>query len=160
MAHCIMLGSNKISTTFRGSLNVSRLIIAYIPLTILTPFYSYYKAVSQHQEKPFPNATITQTACHYPQDIVFRFFMLTLSSMLALIFFMLFKWISKVAADSGFPKRISSFLYKMSMFSIVLFGITIGTIDERGTGPLHGPCAVGFFLILIWSIIEMTIYLT
>lgn len=48
----------------------------------------------------------------------------------------------------------------MSMFSILLYGVTIGTIDEKGTGPLHSPCAVGFFVILIWSIVDMTLYLT
>jgi len=42
----------------------------------------------------------------------------------------------------------------------LLYGITIGTIDEKGTGPLHGPCAVAFFVILIIAIIQVTIYLT
>jgi hypothetical protein len=46
------------------------------------------------------------------------------------------------------------------MFSIVLYGITIGTIDGRSTGPLHTPCAVAFFLILIWSVLAVTYYLT
>ena len=144
----------------KGKLNVGEIILVYIPLIILTPFYSYYKAVSQHQEKPFPAATITQTACHYPQDIVFRYFMLIASSLLALIFFMMFRWAQSVANDVGFPKQVNNTLYYFSLFSIVLYGITIGTIDEKGTGPLHSPCAVGFFLILIWSIINMTLYLT
>lgn len=143
-----------------GKLNVGELLVVYLPIMILTPFYSYYKAVSQHQEKPFPAATITQTACHYPQDIAVRYFMLIASSILALIYFMLFKWVSSVAKDAKFYKPISSTLYKFSLFSILLFGITLGTIDEKGTGPLHSPCAVGFFLILIWAIVDMTLYLT
>jgi len=145
---------------FRGALNVRYLILVYIPIAILTPFYSYYKAVSQKQEKPFPHATITQTACHYPQDIAFRYFMLIGSSILALIFFMMFRWVENVAKSVGFPKPISNLLYKVSLFSILLYGITIGTIDEKGTGPLHSPCAVGFFLILILSIMDMTLYMT
>jgi hypothetical protein len=79
--------------SFKGRLNVRELIVVYIPIIIVTPFYCYYKAVSQGQEKPFPHATITQTACHYPQDIAFRYFMLIASSILALIFFMMFKWV-------------------------------------------------------------------
>jgi hypothetical protein len=144
----------------KGRLNVGEVLVFYIPFIILTPFYCYYKAVSQHQEKPYPAATITQTACHYPQDIAFRYFMLIASSMLALIFFMIFKWVDNVARDAKFTKPLSKVLYKMSLFSIVLYGITIGTIDEKGTGPLHSPCAVGFFVILIWSIVDVTLYLT
>lgn len=143
----------------KAKLNVAELIVVYVPLIILTPFYCYYKAVSQHQEKPFPAATITMTACHYPQDIAFRYFMLIASSLLALIFFMIFKWVANVARDAKFPRKISKVLYGFSMFSILLYGITIGTIDERGTGPLHSPCAVGFFVILIWSIVEVTFFL-
>ena len=86
--------------------------------------------------------------------------MLIASSILALTFFMMFNWVSKVAADAGFPKKVSNLLYNMSLFSIVLYGITIGTIDGKGTGSLHSPCAVGFFVILIWSIVEMTLFLT
>jgi hypothetical protein len=86
----------------KGKLNVGTLVLVYVPITTLTPFYCYYMAVTQHQEKPFPAATITQTACHYPQDIAFRYFMLLASSILALTFFMIFKWVSNVARDIGF----------------------------------------------------------
>lgn len=86
--------------------------------------------------------------------------MLTSSSILGLTFFMMFKWASIVARDALFPKNISSLLYYSSLFSILLFGVTIGTIDGKGTGPLHTPCAVSFFLILLWSIIETTLFLT
>lgn len=144
----------------QGKLNVGELIVVYVPIIILTPFYAYYKAVSQHQEKPFPAATITQTSCHYPQDIAVRYFMLIASSILALIYYMIFKWIVSVAKDAKFNKPIFNVLFRMSLFSILLYGITIGTIDEKGTGPLHSPCAVGFFLILIWAIVDVTLYLS
>jgi hypothetical protein len=117
-------------------------------------------AVKHKQEKPYPAATITSTACHYPQDIVFRFYMLIASSMLALIFFLIFKWVNKVAKESGYPGAISNSLYYLSEFSILLYGITIGTIDEKSTGKLHGPCAVIFFVVLIISIVVITLYLT
>ena len=139
--------------SYKGKLNVGELVAVYVPIIVLTPFYCYYKAVSQHQTKPYPYTTITNTACFYPQNIAFRYFMLIASSILGLTFYMMFKWVSKVAADSGFPKPISKVLFFFSMFSILLYGITIGTIDGKGTGSLHGPCAVGFFVILIWSIV-------
>lgn len=40
------------------------------------------------------------------------------------------------------------------------YGITIGTIDGKSTGPLHSPCAVIFFVILVICIITVSIYLT
>ena len=143
-----------------GKINAGKLIASYIPFIILTPFYCYYMAVKHKQEKPYPAATITSTACHYPQDIFFRFYMLIASSMLALIFFLIFKWVNKAAKESEFPGTISNSLYYLSEFSILLYGVTIGTIDEKSTGKLHGPCAVIFFVILVISIVVITLYLT
>jgi len=86
--------------------------------------------------------------------------MLLASSMLSLIFFLIFKWISKAAKESQYPKTISNSLYYLSEFSILLYGITIGTIDEQGIGKLHLPCAVTFFVLLIVLIVVITLYLT
>jgi hypothetical protein len=80
-----------------SKLNVAVVLIFYIPIIIITPLYCYHMAVSHKQEKPYPAATITQTACHYPQDIVFRYTMLIAASLLALIFFLVFRWIELVA---------------------------------------------------------------
>jgi hypothetical protein len=102
---------------------------------ILTPFYCYYMAVKQHQEKPFPSATITSTACHYSQDIVCRFFMVIGSSILCLIYYLVFKWIENAQKKAGFPKKISSTLYWTAQFSILLYAITLGTIDDNWTSP-------------------------
>lgn len=143
-----------------GRINAGKLIAYYVPFIILTPFYCYYMAVKHKEEKPYPAATITQTACHYPQDIAFRYFMLIASSMLALIFFLIFKWVAEAALQSEYPKRISKPLYYLSEFSILLYGITIGTIDGKSTGPLHSPCAVAFFLVLIIAIVVITLFMT
>ena len=83
--------------SYKGKLNVGELVAVYVPIITLTPFYCYHMAVTQHQEKPFPAATITQTACHYPQDIAFRYFMLLASSILGLTFYMMFNWTAQVA---------------------------------------------------------------
>jgi hypothetical protein len=113
----------------KEKLNVGLLIAAYVPIIILTPFYCMYMAVSQKQEKPYPAATITSTACHYPQDIAFRYFMLIASSLLALIFYMLFRWVQAEAIVAKYDKPISKLLFYSIMLSIPLYGITIGTID-------------------------------
>lgn len=144
----------------KDKLNVGALIAVYIPIIIVTPFYCMYMAVKQKQEKPYPAATITQTACHYPQDIAFRYFMLIASSLLALIFYMIFRWMNALAHSVKYDRTLSKGLFLTIMTSVPLYGITIGTIDGKGTGPLHGPCAVIFFLILIYCIIEVTLYLT
>jgi hypothetical protein len=143
-----------------GKVNAGVLVAAYVPLIILTPFYCYHMAVKQGQEKPYPAATITSTACHYPQDIAFRYFMLIASSLLALIFFLIFRWTAAAVKRANYPRVLPSSLYYTTQFSILLYGITIGTIDSRGTGPLHSPCAVAFFLILIIAIIRVTLFLT
>jgi hypothetical protein len=143
-----------------GRINAGRLIAVYVPFIILTPFYCYYMAVKHDEEKPYPAATITQTACHYPQDIVFRYYMLIASSLLALIFFVIFKWVHQAATQAGYPRGLSSGLYYLAQFSILLYGITIGTIDGKSTGPLHSPCAVVFFVVLIIAIVTITVFLT
>ena len=60
-------------------------------------------AVKQKQEKPFPHATITATACHYPQDIEFRFVLLLAGSFLNIVYFVVFKWTKIMIKDTGFP---------------------------------------------------------
>ena len=81
-------------------------------------------------------------------------------SILSLIFFIMFRWIDQAIKDSGFYQKISKKLYYLSQFSILMFSITLGTIDGKGTGPLHSPCAVIFFLILIYLIVYITLTLT
>ena len=127
---------------------------------ITVPFYCYHMAVSHHEGKPFPAATVTSTACHYPQDISFRLIMLAGSSFLALNFFIFFKWLLKQAQKFEYPEPVPTYLYPIAEFSVLLFCVTIGTIDEKGTGKLHGPCAVVFFLVLIASIVQVTLFLT
>jgi hypothetical protein len=79
--------------TILGALRLDPLLIVYIPTLIFTPVYSYYMAVHHHQEKPYPWATVTMTACHYPQDIFFRFAMIICSSILSLTFYIVFRWL-------------------------------------------------------------------
>ena len=42
---------------------------------------------------------------------------------------------------------------------MICYSITIGTIDEKGIGKLHGPCAVIFFVIWVVVIIRITLFI-
>ena len=131
----------------------------YVPVMFFTPCYTYYMAVSNQEEPPYPHATVTSTACHYPQDIVFRFIMLFCSSILALSFFVVFRWLESQAKRVDFPPP-QQYQFYIAEGSIFCYGVTIGTIDGRGTGTLHGPCAVIFFIIWFLTIVNMTVYMT
>lgn len=86
-----------------GKLKVNTLLSVSVTAMLLTPMYTYYMAVSKGEEKPFPHATVTSTADHYPQSIVFRFVMLFCSSILALTFYCLFRWVTWQANRVNFP---------------------------------------------------------
>jgi hypothetical protein len=88
-----MIQDNKSEQKILGALRIDPLILIYIPALIITPIYSYYMAVHHHQEKPYPFATVTMTACHYPQDIEFRLAMIICSSILSLTFYIVFRWL-------------------------------------------------------------------
>jgi hypothetical protein len=76
-----------------GGLHINYLLWYFLPLLVGACLYSYYMSVAQKQEKPFPNATITATACHYPQDIEFRYFMLSAGSFISFTYFVLYHYI-------------------------------------------------------------------
>lgn len=77
----------------QGRIRLDNIIWVYVPLMLLLPCYTYYMATIKHKEvPPFPWSTVTNTACPYPQNIMFRFGMLTASSLLALIYFALFRY--------------------------------------------------------------------
>ena len=130
-----------------------------VPAMILTPFYTYYMGVSKKEVPPYPHATVTDTATHYPQDIVFRYVMLINSSFLALIFFVVFRWLEFQAFRVKYPPPLKYQFY-LAEASILCYAITIGTIDGKGIGKLHGPCAVIFFIIWLVTVLNMTVYMT
>lgn len=105
-------------------------------------------AVSQKQERPYPHATITNTACHYPQDIVFRFLMLPAGSFICLIYFIAFRWLEKIKEITNYPFSVEKWLFKWAVASVIGFYCAIGTIDSAGYPSIHGIGAVFFFVIL------------
>jgi len=60
-------------------------------------------AVKQKQEKQFPGTSITATACHYPQDILFRYLMLSAGGFINLIYFTIFRWLLKKKQMIEYP---------------------------------------------------------
>ena len=83
-----------------GGVHINYILWVFLPSLILACLYSYNMAVKQKQEKPFPHATITATACHYPQDIEFRFVLMLAGSFLNLVYFVTFKWTTMIMRDS------------------------------------------------------------
>ena len=53
---------------------------------------------------------------------------------------------------------MSKWYFYITEFSMVCYSITIGTIDEKGIGKLHGPCAVIFFVIWMIVILRVTTF--
>ena len=78
----------------QGRIRLDKILWIYIPMMLLLPCYTYYMAVSRKETPAFPWATVTDTACPYPQNILFRFGMLTGSSVLVLLYFALFRYSS------------------------------------------------------------------
>jgi hypothetical protein len=83
--------------------------------------------------------------------------MLICSSIVALSFFVEFRWARWQALRTGFKPLSEGYLWA-AWFSIACYGVTIGTIDEKGIGKLHGPCAVTFFIIFLITIVRLTFY--
>ena len=78
-------------------------IYLLVPIMTILPLYSYHMAVSHHEEKPFPHATITMTACHYPQDVFFRLGLLLIITGIALLFWSTNKALQYIAQRYNYP---------------------------------------------------------
>jgi hypothetical protein len=76
-----------------GAIKVNYIFYFVLPILLTAPAYSYHMAVSHHEEKPYPHATITNTSCYYPQDITFRLGMLPFAAFINLAYYILFKWL-------------------------------------------------------------------
>lgn len=142
-----------------GGVKINYLLVCFIPLLIGACLYSYHMAVKQKQEKPFPSATITATACHYPQDIEFRFFMMAAGGFINLVYFIIFKWLKLLKRETGFPYSTEGWLYYLAQVSVLGFYCAVATIDGRGTTKIHGPGAVFFFIVLLIIVGAVTIVL-
>ena len=129
-------------------MHINYLLYFFVPLLIGACLYSYHMATSKKEEKPFPHTTITNTACHYPQDIIFRWFMLPAGGFINLIYYIVFKWLKDVKKRTSYPFGIEAWLHPWGQGSVIGFYCAIGTIDGNGYPSIHGIGAVIFFIIL------------
>lgn len=142
-----------------GRIRIDIFLWIEIPLLLFTPMVTYYVAITHKEVPAFPYTTITKTACFYPQNVLFRFAMLTASSFLSLIFFCIFRWLKYQVNRIQFPEKLQGWMYPVSQVGVLAYAITIGTIDSKGTGKLHGPCAVIFFIILYALTVHLTLFM-
>jgi hypothetical protein len=86
---------NKTNPETLGRIKLNYIIYFYFTIILFTPAYTYYMSVTLHQEPPFPHTTVTDTACHYPQAIIFRWTMTPATGFLTFIFYMIFRFYEK-----------------------------------------------------------------
>lgn len=141
-----------------GRIQFDWIVVIYLPIIILTPFYTYYMCVIKNKECRAGHSTITQTANHYPQNTYFRFVMGIGSTILVLIFNTIFRWLNTQAQAVQFP-TLSKILYYAVMVAMLFYCIAVETIDGLSNGPLHTPSAVIFFLTFEIAIVYLTLYL-
>ncbi len=92
-----------------GRINFNVFLGVFLPILLLLPCYTYYMAtIKEKVVPPFPQSTVTNTACPYPQNILFRFGMLTASSFFILIYFAVYHWLNYEIRRTQFPETIPS----------------------------------------------------
>lgn len=146
-------------TATNQQLNWDNVLIVYVVACLCTPVFTYVMAVKEGEEKPFPNPSITDTACYYPQDIVFRLVMLTSAPIIALTFYMMVRWMDSQAHRVGFA-LFPRWQFYLALGSVFFYSVTIGTIDGLDIGIWHTPCAYVFFIIWMMTVFSSTRYLT
>lgn len=143
-----------------GALHINYLLYFFVPLAILTPCYTYHVAVKHKEQRPYPHSTITNTACFYPQDIIFRWIMLSSGSFITLIYFGIFRWLVAEKKRTKYPGDTYKWLFPVAQASITGFLAAIGTIDGAGYPDLHTYGAVFFFVTLFITAVTVTLVLT
>ena len=138
-------------------MHINYTLYFFIPLLIFSCLYSYHMAVKSKDERPFPHSTISNTACHYPQDIVFRFLMLPAGSFLILIYFVSFQYLKREKKRIGFPFSTEQWLKKWSLLSVIGYYCGIATIDGAGYPNILIIGAIGFFIVLFLTTGAITI---
>jgi hypothetical protein len=142
-----------------GGIRINYILFFFIPFIIFACFFCYHMAVSTKQERPFPHSTITHTACHYPQDIVFRLATLPAGSFMFLIYFTIFRYVELQKNKIKFPYGTEQWIYKWAQASVLGFYGAVATIDGAGYPIIHLIGSIFFFLFLYVVAGAMTIVL-
>lgn len=135
------------------------LMYYFIPVLIGSPLFSYYMATKYKEARGYPHTTITNMSRFYPQDLVFRFFMLPSGAFVNLIYLVLFAWVKRVKNDTGYPGTTQQWLMPLGHLSVIGYMFAIGTIDAGPLPFIHITGALVFFLMLFAITINQTITL-
>lgn len=109
------------------------------------------------KKNPFPHATITHTACHYPQDIVFRWLTLPAGSFVHLLYFSVFRYVELLKQRSLFPLGTEQWLLGVAQASVLGFYGAVGTIDGSGYPIIHLIGSI-FFLYLVAGAVTIVLH--
>lgn len=113
-------------------------------------------AVYLGHDKPFPAATISMTAGHYPEYVIFRISMQCSATLIIMTWFLHYFWMrTKVPHAGRYLPEV--FLVCGTLGAIGLMGAS-ATIDTGVyKNKIHVICAVVFFLMTIWACIYNTL---
>ncbi|KAL4460295.1 hypothetical protein ABPG74_000046 [Tetrahymena malaccensis] len=142
--------NKKRQAPFQGSIKASHLPIAVMITAVFGIVVSYIAAQIQGSEPPFPQASITSNANHFPQYIVFR--ITEEGSALFIIFIWLIEyvWIKQKAQETGVTLIFPILQAILGIISGILFIFSTATIDTGDMNShLHQKCATGFFVTLM-----------
>ena len=142
-----------------GGLWMNYLMYGLIPILILTPLFSYFMATKYKEARGYPHTTITNMSRFYPQDIVFRFFMLPAGGFINLIYMVLFAWMKKAQKDTGYTGNTGHWLLPLGHMSVIGYLLAIGTIDAGPLPFIHITGALEFFLTLFSITISQSLTL-
>jgi hypothetical protein len=91
-----VLPPQKKKTQTFGGIPINSLLYFFIPILNFACLYCYYQAITKNEEPAFPHSSITKTAYHYPQNILFRLCVLPAGAFISLIYFVAFRWLSNL----------------------------------------------------------------
>ncbi|EAS00856.3 Frag1/DRAM/Sfk1 family protein (macronuclear) [Tetrahymena thermophila SB210] len=135
-----------------GSINMSYIPKVIGPGIILTCLFTYIMAISKHEEEPFPYCTITATASHFPQSVVFRLNMLFISGVTLFFWFVIYSWLNFISKKYQCGK-VSAKLFQLAGLGSFFFAMAVATIDTgKMNQNLHTFVALTFFIIWIAAI--------
>ncbi|KAL4507254.1 hypothetical protein ABPG72_002047 [Tetrahymena utriculariae] len=142
--------NKKRQAPFQGSVKASHLPIGVIITATIGIIFSYIAAQIQGSEPPFPHASISSNANHFPQYIVFRITEQGSSLFIIFIWLIEYVWIRQKAQENGVTLIFPVLQAILGTISGILFIFSTATIDTgKMNGHLHVHCATGFFVTLM-----------